>query len=328
MKKIPSHDELVKAGWKTDALNAGDLVTVTCTYAGYTSTHRSTKVQHEHLLNQQRQRQAKGLFTVCEVAQYFEDYSFVPDAADFLKKRLIPAIENNELRVMSESDGFQVRGRSVNVMGDCLRPADVNEWLDKEGASFRWNVDTTLNPAPVEPVGGLTGSPFREALEQPAYQKTPDYQARCKKALLVLNEIREVEKDSTNSFDERERKSQRLAALKVELAEINFPGDSQQKTIEPQATTPSPAPVVNSKRNKNKPSIETVALDYMCAEFKQGQFQSAAKFHKHLIKSVGVKDSPFEMGTGTNALKLFCPAAGSFFDVGTLGNVWPKIRAS
>ena len=97
----------------------------------------------------------------------------------------------------------------------------------------------------------------------------------------------------------------------------------------PAQNTATPAPVAKPvKRKTNKPSLESVALDYMRREYKTGQFKSAAVFHKHLIKTAGVKDSPFEMGTGTNARKLFCPAAGSFFDDGTLGKYWPKIRAA
>lgn len=242
MKKIPSHDALVRAGWKTDAVNAGDLVTVTHAYAGHVSTQRGTKLQHEHFLNEQRQRQAKGLFTVCEVAQYFEDYSFVPDAAEFLNTRLIPAIESKELRVMSESDGFQVRGRSVNVMGDCLRPADVNEWLDKEGASFRWNFDTTTSPAPVEPVNGLTGRPFSEALKQPSYQKTPEYQAEYARAFKAWEEIEETENQltvwecvSAVSVSELDKKEQKTTALKAHIVAL-------KASIEPQK--PQAAPVV------------------------------------------------------------------------------------
>ena len=114
----------------------------------------------------------------------------------------------------------------------------------------------------------------------------------------------------------------------IVMAGFDFQADVPYQELHSQPTTPGPAPVVAAKRNKKKPSIETVALDYMCAEFKQAQFQSAAKFHKHLIKTAGVTDSPFEMGTGVNARKLFCPAASSFFDAGTLGKLWPKIRAA
>lgn len=86
-------------------------------------------------------------------------------------------------------------------------------------------------------------------------------------------------------------------------------------------------PAPEKARSPKKPSIETVALTYMREEYKAGQFASAAKFHKHLWIAAGKEKSPFEMGTGTNSRKLFCPEAGSFFDVGTLGKIWPKIRA-
>ena len=96
---------------------------------------------------------------------------------------------------------------------------------------------------------------------------------------------------------------------------------------EPAQTAITPVPVGAGKRREKKPSIESVAFDYMRREYQSGQFQSAAKFHKHLIKTAGLDKSPFEMGTGTNARKLFCPAASSFFDQSTLGNMWAKIRA-
>lgn len=175
-----------------------------------------------------------------------------------------------------------------------------------------------------------------EALQQSDYQKTPEFQAEYASAWENLGHIDELDRDiqtweatSATDIQQLDRKEQKIAALREKRAALHksvFPGDSQQRTIEPQATTPSPAPVTTAKRSKKKPSIETVALDYMRAEFKQGQFQSAAKFHKHLKTTAGLTDSPFEMGTGVNARKLFCPAASSFFDEGTLGKIWAKIR--
>jgi hypothetical protein len=88
----------------------------------------------------------------------------------------------------------------------------------------------------------------------------------------------------------------------------------------------TPAPVQPIRRISKKLSIETVALDYMRSEYRAAEFQSAAKFHKHLIKTAGVGLSPFKLGTGGNARRLFCPAAGSFFEEGTLGKIWKKIR--
>jgi len=103
-------------------------------------------------------------------------------------------------------------------------------------------------------------------------------------------------------------------------------------TTAPATNPEKPAPVVAAsddpvKRRAKKPTIETVAIDYMREVYKNGQFQSAAMFHKHLITTAGATDSPFEMGIGKNAGKLFCPAASSFYDCGTLGKIWAKIRA-
>ena len=91
---------------------------------------------------------------------------------------------------------------------------------------------------------------------------------------------------------------------------------------------PNASPVVPAERRQKKLSIETVALDYMRAEFKKGQFKSATNFHKHLMETAGLNDSPFEKGKGSDARKLFCPPASSFFDAGTLGKIWAKIRTA
>ena len=122
-------------------------------------------------------------------------------------------------------------------------------------------------------------------------------------------------------------------ALKLSIPDLP-PELMAMALIEPTAAsaqnTATHAPVTvgdgSAKRIAKKLSIETVAIDYMRKAYKAGQFESAAKFHKHLIKTAGVPDSPFEMGTGQNSRKLFCPAASSFYDVGTLGKIWAKIR--
>ena len=124
----------------------------------------------------------------------------------------------------------------------------------------------------------------------------------------------------------RRREIQRESAFRGEIKRLKREAATPTQPA-PEQTTATPAPVEASRCREKKPSIEAVALDYMRAEFNQGQFQSAAKFHKYLKTTAGVNNSPFEMGTGINASKLFCPAAGSFFDAGTLGKIWPKIRA-
>lgn len=119
------------------------------------------------------------------------------------------------------------------------------------------------------------------------------------------------------------------------MAELQAEADykARQQPATEAVDTAQAAPVVTAgngpaKSRTKKPSIETVALSYMREIYKAGQYQSASKFHKHLCRTTDSENSPFEMGTGANARKLFCPDAGSFFDVGTLGKMWPKIRQS
>lgn len=153
--KVPSHEDLLKAGWVCDEVDPSQIVTSTEVNAGYASTVRASKLQHDYLAEQRRQRQARGLWTICEVAQLFENYSFIPDGENFLKKHLLPAIWNDSLRAVSESDGFKVDGVRVNPLLDCLRPEDVNEWLERERVQFRWKPESlAFEPqlAPVQPV--------------------------------------------------------------------------------------------------------------------------------------------------------------------------------
>jgi hypothetical protein len=156
--KVPSHEDLVKAGWACDEVDPSQVVTTTEVNAGYASTVSASKLQHEYLAEQRRQRQAKGLWTVCEVAQLFENHSFVPDGENFLKQRLLPAIWNDSLRAVSGSDGFKVDGVRVNPLLDCLRPDDVNDWLEREGVQFRWKPENLAFEPQVTPVLPVTAS--------------------------------------------------------------------------------------------------------------------------------------------------------------------------
>ena len=117
-------------------------------------------------------------------------------------------------------------------------------------------------------------------------------------------------------------------ALPTGFAEAPLPAEKADSVMTPSSALNSKdVPLVVPKRRTKKPSVEAVALDYMRAEYRKiRQFQSAAAFHKHLVKTAGVDESPFEIGTGINSRKLFCPAASSFYDPGTLGKIWAKIR--
>jgi len=136
---------------------------------------------------------------------------------------------------------------------------------------------------------------------------------------------KEIEKGMLTAFDEADKfetlefsGSVKYSCLvrEADLKEIGVFSKVHAKA--PAQETSTPAPVVaasddTDKRRAKKPTIETVALDYMREVYKNGQFQSAAKFHKHLIKLAGANNSPFQIGIGEHARKLFCPAASNFF---------------
>jgi hypothetical protein len=131
-----------------------------------------------------------------------------------------------------------------------------------------------------------------------------------------------------DKISEIQYRDARLNELRSELARLKQ--GVSDSPVEQRPATPAPVASSNDrplKHREKKPTIEIVAMEYMRKTYKNGQFQSATKFHKHLTQAVGATDSPFEMGTGINARKLFCPAASSFFDPGTLSKMWAKIRA-
>lgn len=293
MKK-PTHESLVRAGWIPDSGNPADMVEVTTVLAGYTSTVRATKLQHEYAAEAVRQRQAKGLYTVCEVAQEFENYSFIPDAKSFLHTRLIPAITSGALRAISESDGLPLSDcTKVNPMGDHLTPADVNEWLEINGACYRWKVER-LNNA------------------EPDYQKTPEYQAEYAKAWESLDAVDDIEKAikvweaaSAPTVSELKDKERTIAALKSKrdaLMASVFPRDTQQPAQEQTPATPVVAtacdglPIPKSKR----PDLLTPLIEK--AQRDESDPFSAAVIWPKLCDMAERKTTPF-MGKTESGLK-------------------------
>jgi hypothetical protein len=190
----------------------------------------------------------------------------------------------------------------------------------------------------------LTPEVRRSVAEQHDLQFDPKWKDRRNLIWQLTPEIDQClqatawwEKMPPKSITEAGKKEAKLATLALELAALQqrliapFSGLPATKT-EPDQSTPGtatapPSSVASRKPRPKKPTIEAVALDYMREMYRAGQFESAAKFHKHLKNKTEESNSPFEMGTGENARKLFCPAASSFFDVGTLGKIWAKIRA-
>ena len=118
-----------------------------------------------------------------------------------------------------------------------------------------------------------------------------------------------------------------VADLQIFLAELGMTL-STAGALEAQASTPSPAPVAAdgdapAKRSNRKPSWATVAMPYMKSLFTAGHYKSASMFYKALRHRAGESDSPFKLVNR----ELYCTEAGTTVSDGSLGNVWPQIRA-
>ena len=96
----------------------------------------------------------------------------------------------------------------------------------------------------------------------------------------------------------------------------------------PATDTSTPAPVVAdgdapAKHSNRKPSWATVAMPYMKSLFTAGHYKSASMFYRALMHRAGEAHSPFKLVNH----ELYCTEAGTTVSKGSLGNVWPQIRA-
>ena len=100
---------------------------------------------------------------------------------------------------------------------------------------------------------------------------------------------------------------------------------AQTPTTAPEEVGQIKAVVVASDspaKRKRKPSWRVVAMPYMQTLYKTKRSRSASVFYKVLMAATGTPDSPFTKVNG----QLFCPAAGTTVEQGTLGNFWAEIR--
>lgn len=230
-------------------------------------------------------------------------------------------------------------------------PAGVFVWLDEfkaeyfgwYGAKFKTRPNLVIPEFDFTP---LLSKQVRKMVLEGCEQATPAEHQSAQNLLderdQLIADIKRWESKDESKPSEALIKEEKLEILRAKLAEIegmirvlrgDYPNSSEiSQSLAKSSGLSKMVALENvgdapTKRKAKKPSIEKVALEYMRTVYKAGHFESAAKFHKHLIKTAGVTGSPFEMGTGSNARKLFCPAASSFYDVGTLGKIWAKIRA-
>ena len=107
-----------------------------------------------------------------------------------------------------------------------------------------------------------------------------------------------------------------------DVAHLECPQTAPATDTAPQAPVVADGDAPTKRRNR-KPSWATVAMPYMKSLFTAGHFKSASMFYKALMHRAGESDSPFKLVNR----ELYCTEAGTTVSEGSLGNVWPQIRA-
>jgi hypothetical protein len=146
-----------------------------------------------------------------------------------------PALVSNMLNLIADRTGA-VALATMPEQRDTITQSEFQSLMD----------DYAVKPAPVVALNAKTGEPFCEALQQPEYQMTPEYQAEYARALENLDAAAELGKERKKWEDtpavtvsELERKEQKIAALSASIDALNasiFPTQPQP--------VHEPAPVV------------------------------------------------------------------------------------
>ena len=91
---------------------------------------------------------------------------------------------------------------------------------------------------------------------------------------------------------------------------------------QPQATIPSPAPVLQAKAKRH--SWWDVASPHMIKIMRAGQYATAKELYNALEAKAGL-DSPFDKGTGNNRFNLFVRELATSLSLKTVQNNWQKL---
>ena len=92
---------------------------------------------------------------------------------------------------------------------------------------------------------------------------------------------------------------------------------------EPQATTPSPAPVVQTKAKRR--TWMDVSSPHIVEVMQAGQYATAKELFRALEAKAG-PNSPFDKGTGDNRGSLFVREIAQSLNLKTVQNEWQTLR--
>lgn len=111
-------------------------------------------------------RNAQGRYTIAEAAQVLAEAHGLEPAA-LIERRMLPAIDDGQLRAFDAADGGPLQGRKCNVYADEVTPAGIDAWLSAEGFAkhVRWPEPAT---APEPPAPTPVAAPQKEVAEKAA----------------------------------------------------------------------------------------------------------------------------------------------------------------
>ena len=92
---------------------------------------------------------------------------------------------------------------------------------------------------------------------------------------------------------------------------------------QPQATTPSPAPVAKTKAKRR--TWRDVSSAYIIEVMRTGQYATAKELYRALEVKTG-PGTPFDRGTGASRGNLFVREIAQSLSLKTVQNEWPKLR--
>ena len=125
-------------------------------------------------------------------------------------------------------------------------------------------------------------------------------------------------------------------ALQATLKHLSWCRAMTRQLLQPQATTPSPAPVLAVGASGNVERVRAkrrtwrdVAWPYMVEVVKAGQYKTGKEFYQALKSKAGTADSPFDRGTGHHRDVLFVREISETLALKTIQtHAWKELKAS
>lgn len=163
-----------------------------------------------------------------------------------LQDQMLEAANRRELTVRDPHTNLPVHGGKVREYNELVMPVDVNRWIEKQGAEYRWEAGT----------GTTRESWWASTVESDARQASPEYQAKLARAHELHAELTTWKAmKHQDDPDKYERIEKRKAEITTELAAIDLDFANTTNEHLPVESHPVPEWIV-----KARALADTIAL--------------------------------------------------------------------